>query len=144
MREFIIQENESGQTLEKYIRKLLPNAPLSIIYKLFRRKDVRVNGVKSDGKVVVKQGDNIAVYLNDNQFDDFMKESGFVANEKIKPWIIYEDKNLLIVNKPRGVLVQADGKENDKSLDVLVVEYLMSKGEYDPINERGFKPVFGK
>ena len=62
------------------------------------------------------------------------------ANDQISPWIIYEDKNLLLINKPRGILVQQDDKGIEKALDQMVVEYLMSKGEYNPNKDKGFKP----
>lgn len=135
-----INETESGQTLEKYVRKVLNTAPLSFIYKLFRKKDIKVNGHWEKEKYVLNTDDEISIYVTDQQLEEFKKKNDYQPNDSIKDWIIYEDKNVLLINKPRGVLVQKDDHSNDKALDQLVVEYLMFKGEYNPSKEQGFKP----
>ena len=139
MKKFVISSQESGLSLEKYMKKVLNTAPLSFIYKTLRKKDVKVNGHWQDGKYVLSEGDEVSIYITDDQYDTFTKPLGIKANNQIEPWIIYEDKNVLLINKPRNILVQADSS-NDKALDQMVVEYLMYKGEYDPLNNRGFKP----
>ena len=126
-------------TLEKYMKKVLNTAPLSFIYKTLRKKDVKVNNHWQDGKYVLSSGEEVSIYITDEQYDTFTKPLGVQANNQIEPWIIYEDKNILLINKPRNILVQADSS-NDKALDQMVVEYLMYKGEYDPISNKGFKP----
>ena len=139
MREFIINDSETGLTLEKYIFKVLPAAPLSFIYKLFRKKDIKVNGHHEDKKYRVSANEVVAIYITDAQFDEFQKEKDLVPNLKIKDWIIYEDKNVLFVNKPRGLLVQKSAP-NDESLDQLVIEYLMATNQYNPNKELAFVP----
>lgn len=139
MKKFVIATQENGLTLEKYLKKVLNTAPLSFIYKILRKKDVKVNGHWQDNKYVLSSGEEVSIYVTDEQYDAFTKPLGVSANNKIEPWIIYEDKNILIINKPRDVLVQADSS-NDKALDQMVVEYLMYKNEYDPLNNKGFKP----
>ena len=139
MRTFIIHQSEEGQTLEKYIQKLLVSAPMSFIYKLFRKKDVKVNGHHEDRKFVVSANDEVSIYIKDEQFNEFLKEKEIQGNNAIKDLIIYEDKNVLFVNKPRGLLVQKSAPQ-DKSLDQMVCEYLIYKGEYQPNEEIGFKP----
>ncbi len=139
MKKFVISENENGITLEKYLKKVLNNAPLSFIYKTLRKKDVRVNNHWQDGKYVLSKGDEVSIYISEEQYESFNKPLGLKANNQIESWIIYEDKNILLINKPRNILVQADAS-NDKALDQMVVEYLMFKGEYDPLNNQGFKP----
>lgn len=140
MQKFIVSEKESGQTLEKYVRKVLKVAPLSFIYKVFRKKDIKVNGHWEKEKFVVTEGDEVSIFITDEQLKEFENKQEFQANDKIVPWILYEDKNILLINKPRGVLVQQDDKGIEKALDQMVVEYLMSKGEYDPKKDKGFKP----
>ena len=135
-----IIETESGQTLEKYVRKVLNTAPLSFIYKLFRKKDIKVNGHWEKEKYILNVGDEVSIYVTDSQLEEFNKKNEYQPNDSIKDWIIYEDKNILLINKPRGVLVQKDDHSSDKALDQLVIEYLMYKGEYDPQKEQGFKP----
>jgi len=136
----IINEKESGQTLEKYVRKVLNTAPLSFIYKLFRKKDVKVNGHWQDAKYVLNNGEEVSIFVTDQQIEEFNKKLTFQANDQIKDWIIYEDRNVLIINKPRGVLVQKDDHSKEKALDQMVIEYLMSTGAYNPQNDVGFKP----
>ncbi len=140
MQQYIVSDSENGLSLEKYVRKVLGNAPLSFIYKLFRKKDIKVNGHWQKEKYILSSGDEVSIYVTDEQLKDFENQRSYVASEKIKDWVLYEDKNILIINKPRGVLVQQDDKGNKDSLDNLVIEYLISKGEYNPANEHAFKP----
>ena len=139
MREFIINSSENGLTLEKYVFKVLKTAPKSFVYKLFRKKDVKVNGHHQDNKYRLSTDDVVAIYATDQQFAEFEKEKELNPNTKIKDWIIYEDKNVLFVNKPRGLLVQKSDPQ-DESLDQLVVEYLMATNQYDPNKEKAFVP----
>ena len=139
MRKYIIQKSEEGQTLEKYIQKLLVSAPNSFIYKLFRKKDVKVNGHHEDRKFVVSENDEVSVYVKEEQFEEFLKEKAYQPNNQIQDWIVYEDENVLFINKPRGLLVQKSTPQ-DETLDQMVVEYLIYKGEYDPNKELAFKP----
>ena len=140
MQKYIVNDNESGQTLEKYVKKVLKNAPLSFIYKLFRKKDIKVNGHWEKEKYIVNSGEEVSIYVSDEQLEEFKKKYDFTPNNTIEPWILYEDNNVLFINKPRGVLVQKDENYNEKPLDKLVIEYLMYKGEYDPQNDLAFKP----
>ena len=140
MQRYIVKDNESGQTLEKYVKKVLSEAPLSFIYKLFRKKDIKVNGHWQKEKYVISSGEEVSIYVSDEQLEDFKRKNNYTASNYIKDWIIYEDKNVLFINKPRGVLVQKDDNYNDKPLDQMVIEYLMYKGEYDPQNDLAFKP----
>jgi len=139
MREFIINESENGLTLEKYVFKVLKNAPSSFIYKLFRKKDIKVNGHHQDKKYRLNDHDVVAIYATEQQFEEFEKEKELEPNLRVKDWIVYEDKNVLFVNKPRGLLVQKS-EARDESLDQLVVEYLMATNQYDPNKEKGFVP----
>ena len=139
MREFVINNSEIGQTLEKYVFKMLKTAPMSFIYKLFRKKDIKVNGHHQDKKYRLETNDVVAIYISEQQFDEFLKEKELVPNTKIKDWIIYEDGNVLFVNKPKGLLVQKSSP-HDESLDQYVVEYLMATSQYDPNKEKGFVP----
>ena len=139
MREFVINESEKGLTLEKYVFKVLKNAPSSFIYKLFRKKDIKVNGHHEDKKYRLNDQDVVAIYVTEQQFVEFEKEKELKPNLTIKDWIIYEDKNVLFINKPSGLLVQKSNPR-DESLDQLVVEYLMATNQYDPRKEKGFVP----
>lgn len=140
MQKFQVSERENGTSLEKYVRKVLNVAPLSFIYRLFRKKDVKVNGRWEDRKYVVSASDEIAIYITDEQFEEFKKNKSYSPNDALKELIIYEDNQIILVNKPRGVLVQKDGKETGKSLDQMVVEYLMSQDINFLTEENAFMP----
>lgn len=137
---FIIKKEEEGQTLEKYVRKTLSEAPLSFIYKLFRKKDVKVNGHWQDKKYIISSGEEVSIYITDSQLEEFKRQVESKQVEDISSWIIYEDNNILLVNKPRGVLVQKNS-EDSNALDEMVISYLIKKGEYDPRKNLGYKPA---
>ena len=137
---FIIKKEEEGQTLEKYVRKTLGEAPLSFIYKLFRKKDVKVNGHWQDKKYIVSSGEEVSIYITDSQLEEFKRQVESNQLKDISSWIIYEDDNILLINKPRGVLVQKSS-EDSNALDEMVISYLINKGEYDPNKNLGYKPA---
>ena len=139
MREFIINESENGLTLEKYVFKVLKTAPMSFIYKLFRKKDIKVNSHHQDKKFRLSENDVVAIYISEQQFEEFLQEKELTPNTKIKDWIVYEDDNVLFVNKPKGLLVQKSDAR-DESLDQYVIEYLMATNQYNPNKEKGFVP----
>lgn len=128
MQKFVCNKFDSGQTLFKYIKKVLKNAPLSFVYRIFRKKDVKVNGKRESDKYILQENDEILLYINDDQYEEFTKSPELNANNEASKYIVYEDESILIINKPRGMLVQSDGSR-DVSLDVLVNEYLMYKGK---------------
>lgn len=139
MVEYIVNKEEEGQTLEKYVKKVLPNVPLSFIYKLFRKKDIKINGHPEDKKVKVSCGDTVRIYITDQQLEDFStSEKEVRPSDELVKYIIYEDENILLINKPRGLLVQKD-KPNVKALDDMVLSYLAYKGEYDK-EQKAFTP----
>ena len=140
MQKFLISESESGQTLEKYIRKVLKDAPLSFIYKLFRKKDVKVNGHWQKEKYVLSANEEVTIYISDEQLEEFKKKSKTLSINKVLDYIVYEDDNILILNKPRGLLVQKDSS-NEVALDEMVISYLVEKGEYDPNKDLGYTPA---
>ena len=140
MQRFVVNENESGQTLEKYVRKVLKEAPLSFIYKLFRKKDVKVDGHWQKEKYVVSSGEEVTIYITDSQLEEFVKKSKELKTTNISNWIVYEDNNILIINKPRGIIVQKDDGDTTP-LDEMAISYLVDKGEYDPNKDLGYTPA---
>ena len=131
MKDFLIDKNVDGLTLEKYVKKMLPNAPLSFIYKVFRQRDVRINGIRKDRKEIVHEGDKVSIYISDQYFDEFTSKKEIEKRDDISSLIIFEDDNILLINKPRGMLVQK-AEASDVSLNEKVLSYLYLKGEYDP------------
>ena len=135
---FRVTDREEGQRIEKFIKKSLPEAPLSYIYKAFRKKDIKVNGhwVKED--FIIHEGDEVKVFVTDEQLNDFHKVRP--AQKKDLPYqIVYEDQNVLLINKPSGILVIGDHSETRNTLTQAVLDYLYLKGEFNP-NQPSFVP----
>lgn len=139
MRKYIVSSKEAGQTLFNYTKKILKNAPSSVIYKLFRKKDVKVNGHWQNEKYIVNENEEISIFLSEDKFVEFENSLKEASVSHVSDWIVYEDKNVLIINKPRGVLVQK-AIASDIALDDMVISYLMNKGEYDPNVEKSYTP----
>lgn len=139
MKEIVISKINEGQRADKFIRKYLSNAPLSFIYKLFRVKDVKVNGKRIQKDYVLKENDFMQIYVTDNQLDEFSKPR-VVVKSNFNLDVVYEDDNILIVNKPSGILVHGDSNEKRITLTNIVLNYLVEKGEFDLSNTYAFVP----
>ena len=139
VKKYSVKFNEKNQTLEKYVRKLYPFVSLSIIYKAFRKKDIKVNGHWENGKYIVKENDEISIYIKDEFLNTNIIEGDIKKSDEISSLIIYEDENMLIINKPRGLLVQKD-ISNKESLNDKVIKYLYFKNEYNPNEISAFTP----
>ena len=137
MKEFVINENDSGQRIDRFITKLMPRLPKSMMYKGLRRNCVKLNGRHvRDGSVFVEEGDLIALYFKDEFFEP---EKVFLY---VKPNldIVYEDDNLIIVNKSVGVVSHADEQGTAVTLIDMIKSYLYENNEYDPVSEKSFSP----
>lgn len=139
MKKIIITDNEYNQRLDKFLRKYLSNAPLSFLYKAIR-KDVKVNGKRKSGEYVLRHGDELSLYLKDEDLKKFIKSKKNIAVKK-QFSVAYEDENILIVDKPAGLLTHGDGEEKKNHLANQVIAYLTAKGEYRQDSERTFSPA---
>lgn len=139
MRELIFQE-DVGQRLDKYLQKYLNLAPKSFLYKMLRKKNIVLNGKKAEGSEKLKNGDVIRLYLSEETLEKFHKPR---KADQYPLWpgleIVYEDRQLLLVNKPAGMLSQkADPK--DVSLNEYLIGYLLESGQMAPESLAGFTP----
>ncbi len=137
MREFCINHNDGGQRLDKFIMKLMPDIPKSLLYKSLRKNCVRVNGKHvKDGAFVLNEGDIVTLYMK----DEFYKDTNF---KYVKPDldIIYEDSNVMVINKPVGMLCHNDENGQGETLIDMVISYLYDTGEFNPDIENTFKPA---
>lgn len=139
MKKITITDNEHNQRLDKFLRKYLLNAPLSFLYKAIR-KDVKVNGKRKSGEYILQSGDEIFLYIKDEDLEKFIKVKKRVTVKK-QFSVAYEDENLMVVEKPVGLLTHGDGTEKKNHLANQVVGYLTGKGEYDQRRERTFSPA---
>ena len=135
---FEIGSNEAGQRLDKFLRKLLKDVPLSAIFKALRKGDIRVNGKKEKEKYSLQEGDLIEIkYIQSKREvkEDFIQ----VNSSGLK--IIYEDNNMVIVEKWPGILVHSNSNSGEPTLTDYVLSYLKGKGDYIPENELTFTPA---
>lgn len=139
MIEIQIHSQEANQRVDKYVRKYLNNAPLSFIYRLFRRKDIKINGHWVDITYVLKADDILRIYATDQQILDLAKPREIATTPPLKN-IVYEDDNILIADKSKGLLVHDTENEKTLTLANQVLSYLIQKGEYDPKTTKGFIP----
>ena len=137
--EFIIKETESSQRIDKFLKRALKDAPVSFIYRMFRQKDVKVNGVKAKIDYLLKEGDHVSVYLKEDLLQQFRKQA---VLRPVKPDfdILYEDENILVADKPKGLLVHAEEGEKSITLQNMVLNHLAKKGEFDINDPTGFLP----
>ena len=138
MKQFIIGENEAGQRFDKYLAKLLKEAPKSFFYKMMRKKNIVLNGKKATGNEKLKSGDEVRLYLSDETFENFAGDVS-VSRAVCKLSVIYEDNDILLINKPAGMLSQPD-KTGKPSLVEYVIGYLLEKGEITERDLSTFKP----
>lgn len=133
-----ITENDGNQRLDRFLKKYFENAPLSMIYKMVR-KDIKVNGKREKEEFVLKTGDELTVYLSDEDVEKFSRKK-LRVKAKRQFQIRYEDDNILVVDKPFGLLTHGDGQEKKNHLANQVCDYLIEKGDYNPRTEKTFSP----
>lgn len=132
MKEFTINHLEAGQRFDKYLAKRLPNASKSFIYKMLRKKNITLNHKKADGSEKIISGDLIQIFFSDETFDKFagneeIQKPAIIKTPKIPLEVLYEDADILAVNKPSGMLSQKAEKQ-DYSLVEFIGDYLLDSG----------------
>lgn len=113
MKEFRVRESEAGQSVWRYITKLMPGASASLLRKSLRKKNITLNDRKLEGKEKIQAGDSIKIWFSDETIDKFMGKEEKVPERKadgdeLSGRIVYEDHDVLLVNKPAGLLTQGD------------------------------------
>ena len=143
MKEIAINENEAGQRLDKFLGKLLKEAPASFYYKMLRKKNIVLNGKKATGNEKLTAGDSIKLFLSDETFEKFAGKrqtndlAASVPNIALE--IVYEDHDVLAINKPAGMLSQKAKKE-DISANEYILQYLLESGTITRESLHTFKP----
>lgn len=134
-----IGKNDAGQRLDKFLRKALPALPQSMLQKSVRLKKIKVNRKRTEPGYCLCEGDTVELFLKEDFFAPGAKEDAFMT---LTPHlsIVYEDENLLLLNKRPGLIVHSDDAEEVNTLISHVKAYLYRKGEYDPQAEQSFAP----
>ena len=133
-----IGSNEAGQRLDKFLRKLLKDVPLSAIFKALRKGDVRVNGKKQKEKYILEEEDIVEIKYIQTKKET---KANFIKVDPSGLRIAYEDENVLVVEKWPGILVHPDSKKKNPTLTDYALSYLFAKGDYLPENELTFTPA---
>lgn len=148
MREFSIQKNEAGQRFDKYLKKLLCNAPGSFIYKMLRKKNIVLNDKKADGTEKLQLNDNVKLYLSEETYLKFASETvetTFSENlpdidiEHLPFEILHEDEDILMINKPSGMLSQK-ARPEDISANEYILAYLLASKAISAAELSTFRP----
>ena len=139
MKELTVGKNDAGQRLDKFITKTL-DLPTSLLYKSIRLKKIKVNRKRAENSQILLEGDTIQCFLSDEFFEKKVSKNSF---ESITPHldIIYEDENIMLLNKRPGVSVHEDEKGSTNTLITHIQAYLFNKGEYAPEDEQSFAPA---
>ncbi len=137
MQEIIVTANEAGQRFDKLLAKYLNEAPKSFLYKMLRKKNIVLNGKKATGNEKLAVGDQIKLFLSDETIEKFSKLQ--IQKTSCKLDIVYEDEQILIINKPVGMLSQKAAAK-DESLVEHIISYLMETKQISSEELRKFKP----
>lgn len=142
MTEITIQKNDAGQRADRFLSKAYPNLKTALVCKLMRKKRIKLNGARTEPNVILKEGDVFRFYLSDELLAKEPAKRKFDIDDiSAEINVIFEDENILLIDKPAGLVVHED---NDNTADTLinrVLSYLHGKGEYIPEQENSFVPA---
>jgi 23S rRNA pseudouridine955/2504/2580 synthase len=140
MKTVIVNENDSGQRLDKFLGKYFKTMPKSLIYKGIRKKRIKINGKRTEIDYILQKGDKIDLYINDEFFEVPDERLSFLKVTEPNLDIVYEDENIILMDKKAGMIVHDDEDEKINTLLNHMKAYLYKKGEYDPDKENSFVP----
>lgn len=140
MKSVTIGKNDANQRLDKFLTKSCPDLPKALMYKYIRIKRIKVNGKRAEISTRLNVGDVVDMYINDEFFIrketvyDFMSASKNID-------IVYEDHNILLLNKKVGLLCHPDDNEYIDNLIARVKRYLFESKKWNPDDESSFTPA---
>mgnify|MGYP000355598502 CR=1 FL=1 len=140
MKEFVIRQNDSGQRIDKFLQKAMPELPKSMMYRLIRKKDIKINGKRCNIGDMLSENDIVRVYVKDEVSAVKKADMGFLAaSEQLD--IVYEDNNIIVVFKPTGLDSHSNGESRTDTLIDRIKLYLYRKGGFAPDSENSFAPA---
>ena len=141
MKEFIINKNDSGQRVDKFITKAVPLLPKNLLYKYIRLKRIKVNKKRCEISTRLNEGDVMQLYINDEFFGNNDNKQYEFMSAPTALDIVYEDENIMLLNKKCGLVVHEDESGTADTLINRVLHYLYEKGDYNPDEEKSFTPA---
>ena len=142
MRELVVKKNDANQRLDKFLLKKFKTMPKKMAYMYIRKKCVKVNGKKATPEVMLKENDLLTFYIKDEFFDNIQEENYEFLKAPKNLKIIYEDENIILLDKKPGVIVHQDKSYHFDCLLLRLQHYLYDNGEYNPKEENCFAPAF--
>lgn len=140
MKQLTVNKNAAGQRLDRFLLKTFPALSQGLLCKTLRKKDIKVNGVRASADYRVCENDVVTVYIKDELLEEKKpSEDDFLTADSTLN-IIYEDENILLVDKPAGMVVHKDNENSRDTLINRIKSYLYRKGEYRPEEEFSFAP----
>ena len=139
MKEIIVNKDSANQRLDKFLAKYLNAAPKSFIYKMLRKKNIKLNSAKAQGLEILAESDTIQIFMADETINKFRSEKKVELHSAYID-IVFEDENILICNKPRGLLTHPGASSDNDTMLSRILAYLYKKGEYDTSVESVFTP----
>lgn len=140
MKQLTVNKNAAGQRLDRFLLKTFPSLSQGLLCKTLRKKDIKVNGVRASADQRVCENDVVTVYIKDELLEEKKpSEDDFLTADSTLN-IIYEDENILLVDKPAGMVVHEDNENSRDTLINRIKSYLYRKGEYRPEEEFSFAP----
>ena len=136
-----VGKNDENQSIEKFMKKFFKTMPSSLIYKFLRKDCVKVNGKHVKSGFELNYQDKITFYIQDEFFDRSEYELDFLK-AKVDFHSIYEDENIILINKQPGIRMHDDKEHKIDTLLSQVKKYLYKKNEYHPNEENVFSPAF--
>lgn len=141
MRELVVKKNDANQRLDKFLLKKFKTMPKKMAYMYIRKKCVKVNGKKATPEVMLKENDLLTFYIKDEFFDNIQEENYEFLKAPKNLKIIYEDENIILLDKKPGVIVHQDKFYHFDCLLLRLQHYLYDNGEYNPKEENCFAPA---
>lgn len=141
MRELVVKKNDANQRLDKFLLKKFKTMPKKMAYMYIRKKCVKVNGKKSTPEVMLNENDLLTFYIKDEFFDNIQEENYEFLKAPKNLKIIYEDENIILLDKKPGVIVHQDKSYHFDCLLLRLQHYLYDNGEYNPKEENCFAPA---
>lgn len=141
MRILTVRKNDAGQRLDKFLSKAVKGLPMSLMYKFIRLKKIKVNRKRTDQKYILAEGDEIQLFIKDEFFDSPEQDTSALHTITPKLSVVYEDENIMLLNKRPGVLVHEDSDAGENTLIMHIKAYLCQRGEFDPDSEQSFAPA---
>ena len=142
MKELTIGQNDAGQRLDRFLAKAVPLLPASLAQKYIRIKRIKLNGARAERDTRLQAGDVLSLYINDEFVDKPREDNAYLTVAAPKLNIVYEDENILLVDKRPGLAVHPhDGAEYVRTLIDQIQAYLYQKKEWRPREENAFTPA---